>query len=176
MRPNPQLTLLLAFLFSGFVINAQGIIEEETNITPAHFDSSSQQLNFYSQQGYESLNSSQIDVINKGVYINQIGNNNTSTVQTQSQISDVELVQLGNSNQIDLDLKATAIDYTVLQQGNNNRLLEYNLFDIKQLIERNIQQTGNNQNLVIHGNNSIVDKMKITMSEGSQSLIIRNTN
>lgn len=176
MRPNQQLTLLLAFLFSGFVSNAQGIIEEDSDITPVQFNSSSQQLNFYSQQGYESLNSSQIDVINKGVYINQVGDQNRVNTQTQSQITDVALVQLGNYNQIDLDLKATAIDYTVLQQGNNNRLLEYNLFDNKQLIERNIQQTGNNQNLVIHGNNSIVDKMKITMSEGSQSLIIRNTN
>lgn len=176
MRPNPQLTLLLAFLFSGLVINAQGIIEEDSDITPAHFDSSSQQLNFYSQQSSESLQSNQLNVVNRGVYINQIGNNNTSTVQTESQISDVELVQLGNSNTIDLNIKATAVDYTVLQQGNNNLLLEYNLFNNKQLIERSVEQNGNNQNLVIHGTNSIVDKMKIKMSEGSQSLIIRNTN
>lgn len=176
MRPNQYLTFLLALILNISLFYAQGIIEEDTDITSHNFESNSQQLNFYSQQSIEALQSDHLNVVNNGVYINQIGNNNTSTVQTQSQITDIELSQLGNSNTIDLNLKATAIDYTVLQQGNDNLLLEYNLFDNKQLIERSVEQNGNNQNLVIHGNNSIVDKMKIKMSEGSQSLIIRNTN
>ena len=60
--------------------------------------------------------------------------------------------------------------------GNNNTLIEYNTFNNKQLLERTIEQNGNGQNLVIEGSNSIVDKMRITMDNGSQSLIIRNVN
>ena len=69
----------------------------------------------------------------------------------------------------------------LLNMGGPNNLEEVevflnNMFNDKQLLQRNIQQNGNNQNLVIHGRNGIVDKMKITMDKGSQSLIIRNTN
>lgn len=175
MKPNQLLTFILAILLYNSLI-AQGIIKKESDITPSNFSSHSQQLNYYSQQSNDVVSNANINVVNKGVYIVQVGNNNNTNVSAQSQVSDIELKQYGHSNIIDLNLKAEFIDYTALQQGNNNLLLEYNLFDNKQLIERNIQQKGNNQNLVIHGRNSIADKMKITMNEGSQSLIIRNTN
>ncbi|PKA99212.1 hypothetical protein B0O79_2914 [Flavobacteriaceae bacterium MAR_2009_75] len=176
MRPNQNLSILFIVLLSSISIRAQGIIEEETDITPENFGSNAQQMNYYSQQSNEILSTETINVSNKGVYINQVGNNNTSIVNSQSQITDLELSQYGNSNKIDLNLKADIIDYSVLQEGDNNLLLEYNFHNNKQLIERSVEQNGNNQNLVIHGSNSIVDKMKIKMSEGSQSLIIRNTN
>jgi len=165
----------LLFLNTVIVVNAQGIIENESDIA-TNFDDNQQQLNYFSQQSNEAVGPGEINVSNSGVFINQIGDNNTSNVATQSAISNVKLNQFGNSNQIDLQLKADVIDYSVTQNGNNNLLLEYNMFNDKQLLQRNIQQNGNNQNLVIHGRNSIVDKMKITMDKGSQSLIIRNTN
>ena len=173
-----KLKLFIFFLcISGVFLNlnAQGIIIEKKELSPS-FDNNQQQLNYYAQQSSGSVNAFEKMVPNTGVFINQIGDNNRTDVAVQSQTSNIQLIQLGNANQIDLKLKADVIDYSVTQQGNNNFLLEYNIFDRKQLIDRSIEQTGNNQNLIIHGRNSIVDKMKITMGRGSQSLIIRNTN
>jgi hypothetical protein len=173
-----KLKLFIFFLcISGVFLNlnAQGIINKKKELSPS-FDDNQQQLNYFSQQSNEVVDPAAINLAQTGIFINQIGDNNLTNIATQSQISDIQLNQFGNSNQIDLKLRAEIIDYTVTQQGNNNLLLEYNMFNGKQLLERTVQQNGNNQNLVIHGTNSIVDKMKITMDKGSQSLIIRNTN
>jgi hypothetical protein len=173
-----KLKLFIFFLcISGVFLNlnAQGIIDEKKELSPSFYDSQ-QQLNYFSRQTNEPLGLDEINVSNSGVFINQIGDNNTSNVATQSSVSAIQLNQFGNSNQIELQLKAEVIDYNVTQNGNSNLLLEYNMFNDKQLLQRTVQQNGNNQNLVIHGRNSIVDKMKITMDKGSQSLIIRNTN
>lgn len=171
-----QKMVFLTF-FSTLVLNAQGIIDEENgNETTTGLLTMAQQLNFFSQQSNEALAPKDINVANTGIFINQIGNGNSANVATQSQISDIQLNQFGNSNKINLNIKAEIIDYKVNQQGNNNLLLEFNTFNNKQLLQRSVEQNGDGQNLVIHGRNSIVDKMKITMEQGSQSIIIRNTN
>ncbi len=175
MRKKYLILCILLVSLSLSNLKAQGIIDEEIEIAN-NFSNNQQQLNYFSQQSNEVVDPAAINVAQAGIFINQIGDNNLTNIATQSQISDIQLNQFGNSNQIDLKLKAEIIDYTVTQQGNNNLLLEYNMFNGKQLLERTVQQNGNNQNLVIHGTNSIVDKMKITMDKGSQSLIIRNTN
>ena len=170
-------TFLIFVCFTFSNLPAQGIINKDNErVVSSGFDTNAQELNYFSQQSNEVLSNDNVNVVNTGVFINQIGDNNSSNVATQSAISTVKLNQFGNSNQINLQLKAEVIDYSVIQNGNNNLLLEYNMFNDKQLIQRTVQQNGNNQNLVIHGRNSIVDKMEINMGSGSQSLIIRNTN
>ena len=162
------------FLFPIVTINAQGIINK--NNASTSINTNLQQLNYISLQSSLSPLPSEINVTNTGIFIQQIGNNNYSEITTQSTVNDVQLNQFGNNNNIDLKLKAETIDYSVTQNGNNNTLLEYNTFNSKQLLERTVEQNGNGQNLVIEGSNSIVDKMRITMDNGSQSLIIRNVN
>ena len=114
---------------------------------------------------------------NTGVFINQIGDNNVTMVQTISQKSDINLLQTGNGNTLGLDLYARNIIYNSLQQGNGNTLLEFNSsFYGKELIQRDIRQIGNDQNLIIHGSNGLSDRLHVRMSNSGQSLIIRNTN
>ena len=166
-------TFLFVFLFiCSFQLNAQGIIDGNVD-NENDVNTNTPQLNYFIQQSNET---STVNVNNTGVFIHQIGDGNTSSVTTQSQVSDVQVNQLGNANTVDLNLSADVIDYSITQKGNNNLLLEYSTQNGKQLLERTILQNGNNQNIVIHGRNSIVDKMKITMNQGSQSIIIRNTN
>lgn len=112
---------------------------------------------------------------NTGVFINQIGDFNNSFVQTNSENSDINLMQMGNTNRIALDLNARNVIYNALQQGNGNTLLEFNSnFSGKELIQREVQQVGNDQNLIIHGNNRLSDRLQVRMSNSGQSLIIRN--
>jgi len=166
----------ILFFFLTIILNAQGIITNNSNDATTSMDTDIEQLNYFSQQLNTPLSPSEIKVTNTGIFIQQIGNNNYADLTTQSHVSDIQLNQFGNNNKIDLQLKAEIIDYSITQNGNNNTLLEYNTINNKQLIERTIEQNGNGQNLIIEGNNSIVDKMKITMENGSQSLIIRNIN
>ena len=167
----------ILFFFSTIILNAQGIITNNSNDATTSMDTDIEQLNYFSQQLNTPLSPSEINITNTGVFIHQIGNNNVSDITTASQISDIQLNQFGNDNAIDLNLKATVIDYSVTQNGNNNTLIEYNnSVNNKQLLERTVQQNGNGQNLLIEGNNSIVDKMRITMNNGAQSLIIRTMN
>jgi hypothetical protein len=176
MKSKFIVRFLLLMSFAGASLQAQGTIAEETEGTEAVFNSNAQQANFFLQQSVQVLDPNAINVANTGVFIRQVGSDNRNSLVVQSRVSNVQLSQLGNTNTIDLNLSADVVDYSVIQNGNNNFLLEYNRFVGKQLIERSVQQNGNNQNLTIHGNNGIVDRMKINMGEGSQSLIIRNTN
>ncbi|WP_047245530.1 hypothetical protein [Maribacter thermophilus] len=164
--------LIVLSIISLSTLNAQGIIDGNTT-NENDLNTGTQQLNYFLQQSNET---NHINVNNTGVFIHQIGDDNTSSVTAQSHVTNVEVNQLGNANTVDLTLKADEIDYSVTQKGNNNLLLEHSTQNGKQLLQRTIQQNGNNQNLVIYGRNSIVDKMKITMGNGSQSIIIRNTN
>ncbi|WP_157486467.1 hypothetical protein [Maribacter forsetii] len=168
--------LLPLILLSFNLAICQGMITINNSEVATRIGTSQEQLNYFSQQSNAALLPSEINVTNTGIFIQQIGNNNYSDITTQSTISDVQLNQFGNNNNIDLKLKAEIIDYSVTQNGNNNTLIEYNTFNNKQLLERTVEQNGNGQNLVIEGSNSIVDKMRISMDNGSQSLIIRTVN
>lgn len=164
------------FLFPIVTISAQGIITNNDNDVSTNISTNLEQLNYFSLQSNVALLPSEINVTNTGIFIQQIGNNNYSNITTASTVTDVKLNQFGNNNNIDLKLKAEIIDYSVTQNGNNNTLIEYHTFNNKQILARTIEQNGNGQNLVIEGSNSIVDKMRISMDNGSQSLIIRTVN
>lgn len=163
--------LLTYFLFSINGLLAQGIIVTKGD------ESSGVNLRGTEIQRLQTAKSELIDLtVNvDGARINQIGNNNKLDLTTISNSSGITIDQIGDDNRTLLFLRGEQIDYSVLQQGNNNLLLEYNNNPDKQLLQREVNQIGNRQNLIIHGQNDIVDRMKITM-RGSQSVIIRNTN
>ena len=130
-----------------------------------------------SQEGLSVLLSSRATSVDAGVLITQIGTFNQNSVQTQAENSEINLSQFGNLNMMALELRARNIVYSANQTGNNNRLIEFNSgFLAKELIQREILQFGNDQDIIIHGNNSISDKLRIRMEKSGQSLIIRNSN
>lgn len=138
-------------------------------------NSLSDQLNILNEQF--SGRASQISNFNDNrVFITQAGVNNETSVTTDATNSLVVLRQNGIDNTMQLNLRATTIDYEATQSGNNNLLLDFSNGAATQLLERKIIQTGNGQNLVIHGNNALSDRMEIRMNNGAQSVIIRNTN
>lgn len=155
--------------------SAQGIIEDETTLG-ATFENDQQQLNILNLQSNPAMSQEALMVANNGVFINQVGDNNTARVAARSQVSDIQLNQVGDLNRMNLNLRANVIDYQATQLGDNNLLLEYPTFGDKVLLERAIEQNGDNQNLIIHGRNGIIDKMQIRMGGDSRSLIIRNSN
>ena len=110
------------------------------------------------------------------VLISQVGENNVGAVSTAGSNSLVTLNQNGNDNAMQLDLRANTIDYQAIQNGDNNLLLELSNGVDTHLLQRSVEQTGNGHNLVIHGNNTLSNRMVIQMNNDGQSVIIRNTN
>jgi hypothetical protein len=175
MKGNHNLTptlLLLALSFFPAFLCAQ---QEEEDLQYLNNQEALSQVQ--TQVGLSVLIPTEQVPANTGVFITQIGANNQSVIQTASDQSDLNLQQFGNNNSMGLNLRARNIIYSALQQGNGNRLLEFNSdFFGKELIQRDIQQVGNDQNLIIHGSNSLSDRLQVRMSNSGQSLIIRNSN
>lgn len=166
MKP---LVFLLAFALVCSTLTAQGIIMNSTDVQvkPGQLDPLNSNTSLFKDL--------ELRVDKEGAFINQQGNGNTLELQTASNSNGVLIDQIGDENTVLLNLRANRIDYSVLQNGDNNMLLEYSTQANKQLLQRRIEQSGNGQNLIIHGQNSIIDRMQIIMN-GSQSVIIRNTN
>jgi hypothetical protein len=167
-----RLLHLLVLSFLPLILSAQ---QEEEDLR--YLNSQEALLQVASQVGPSVLVPSAQTPENTGVFINQIGDFNRTIVQSSSERSDINLIQTGNENTMRLDLSARNIIYNALQQGNGNKLLEFNsVISGKELIQRDIQQVGNDQNLIIHGNNGLSDRLQVRMSNSGQSLIIRNSN
>lgn len=120
-----------------------------------------------------SQNTHAVD-INNSTRVQQIGNNNTAYTLTRSNSSDIQLTQLGNRNDISLAVSANRISEDVLQVGNNHSFTDFSV-NPTNLHSANVLQYGTNQNLIwIGSQNSISDKMMVSMKGRNQTVIIRN--
>jgi hypothetical protein len=169
---STRLLQSIVLSFFPFILCAQ---QEEEDLK--YLNGQEALLQVESQVGLSILVPSAQTPENTGVFINQIGNYNSTVVRSVSESSDINLIQTGTGNAMGLDLIARNISYNAIQQGDRNILLEFNSnFTGKDLLQRDIQQVGNDQNLIIHGNNGLSDRLQVRMSNSGQSLIIRNIN
>jgi len=107
------------------------------------------------------------------VFITQVGDDNDVISTTKSFESSITILQNGTENNTFLNIDSKKIEQTVIQNGNNNNYLDYSPYES---LERNatINQTGNNQNLTMYGNNTLSQNIRISMQGQGQSIIIRN--
>ncbi len=120
-----------------------------------------------------SQNTTSVGVSNN-TRVQQIGNYNSAHSLTRSNSSDIQISQLGNRNDVSLAISANRISEDVLQVGNNHSFTDFSPNNIN-LHSANVLQYGANQNLIlIGGQNSISDKMLVTMQGKNQTVIIRN--
>lgn len=112
--------------------------------------------------------------ISNSATVKQIGDYNTILSVTKSNSSDIQLTQIGNNNGIDLNVEANNINENVLQVGKDHTFLDYS-GKSGQFHAANIYQLGANQNLILlGGQNSISNNMKVTMQGRNQTIIVRN--
>lgn len=109
------------------------------------------------------------------VYIQQIGQSNKIISYSQTENGSISVQQDGNNNRAGLFLKAQTIEYNLSQSGDDNKYLHFNI-STPDLIKVNAVQQGKNTDIIIHGKNSISEKLKINMKGNDRSLIIRNFN
>jgi len=165
-----QFFMLCVFTFFGLQAFSQNANEQSSIAIAKSFDNKASELNYLSNQGFQ-INES--NLLNNGVYVSQVGSGNSVSTNTSAETINLNLIQKGNSNEIILEVTAKNISETVIQDGNDNSFLDFSnngaLFHGAEIL-----QVGNDQNLVWFGNNSIAEKLKVTMRGEGRSVTIRN--
>ncbi|QNJ96798.1 hypothetical protein ALE3EI_0208 [Constantimarinum furrinae] len=137
-----------------------------------NIESAAAQQTFIASQASTSTNITNSS-LNNAIYIEQVGNYNSSIANTISDKSRIQLFQRGNNNEIQLNIASKNIFENVYQLGYNNSFLDLSLtgnaFHTATVIQR-----GTNQNLIWTGTNSISDSMLITMQGKKQTVFVRN--
>ncbi|WP_310993880.1 hypothetical protein [Aequorivita marina] len=162
--------LLTAFIIVvlGSVASSQTYVED-AKLTSHFFKNKTTLFNIVASQNANTVKSNKISV-------QQIGDYNSAITVTKSQQSDINLNQFGDNNDIALIVSAKKIGEDVLQVGKNHSYTDLSN-SRSQVHASNVQQFGSNQNLIrIGGQNSISDKMMVSMQGKDQTVIIRNLN
>lgn len=167
MKTFNILLTLLAFVSLLNVASAQTYIGENTT-SLENLQNKTSLYNIVASQNTRSVGAS------NSTHVQQMGNYNTAFTATQSNLSNIQLTQVGNNNGIDMVVSANIISEDVLQVGNNHSFTD--LSNTRSNVHAaNVVQYGANQNLIwIGGQNSISDKMMVSMKGRNQTVIIRN--
>ena len=107
------------------------------------------------------------------VFLRQIGDFNTVSVQVQTNASEISLFQNGDSNDISLDYVANTAITDLVQNGNNNRISDF-INDANADVSLDLIQDGDNLNFQRDGANSLTKSLKFKQTEASPTLIIRS--
>ena len=107
------------------------------------------------------------------VFLRQIGDFNTVSVQVQTNASEISLFQNGDSNDISLDYVANTAITDLVQNGNNNRISDF-INDANADVSLELIQDGDNLNFQRDGANGLTKSLKFKQTEASPTLIIRS--
>lgn len=170
MRKLNILITILAFLMFMNTGNAQTYkVDTKTSFEKAQ--NNSFQHNFITSQNALIVSSE-----NNVVRIQQIGNYNNVLSNTHSNSSDIAYTQIGNNNDVFNNASSNRIEENVVQIGDNHAFIDLNNVS-SQFHSAKVYQYGSNQNLIwLGGENSISDKMIVSMKGQSQTIIVRNLN
>lgn len=169
IKPFFKLTF---FAFFGVTALAQNTNEQSSVAIANSFDNKVSELDYLAKQGFQI---SEANLLDNGVYVSQVGEGNTIFSDTTAETLNLNLIQKGTFNEIVLEVTAKDISETVIQDGNDNSFLDFSdngaLFHGAEIL-----QVGNDQNLVWFGNNSISEKLKVTMRGEGKTVTVRNFN
>ena len=109
------------------------------------------------------------------IFLRQIGDYNTASIQSRTNASEINVLQNGNSNDTQLNYIANTAVTDVVQNGDFNRIKDFvNNPDLD--ISLDLMQDGNNLNFERDGANELTKSIKFRQSEASPSLIVRSLN
>lgn len=166
-----KILIAVSIFISGNLVTAQTYTALENSKSLFGFTTQTSHENFLANQVLAQQINLKTD--NNSVYVSQIGDNNDLISITKSLESDVVIIQNGNENNTVIDLNSTNLTQRVVQNGNNNAVLDFGLYNVD-VRSATINQTGNNQNLIMSGSNSLSERIQVNMQGQNQSIIIRN--
>jgi hypothetical protein len=122
----------------------------------------------------QNINDSNSNIINQ--YFNIQNENEVSNILSnnsiQNNVVSVEIVQYGDYNVSVLETKANE-NYSVIQNGDFNFYETFSFYN-SMPTEMQIVQNGNNNSLLIFGQNELSNQMQIIQNTNNQMLIIKN--
>lgn len=167
---KPKYLLLIFFGFSMFHLSsAQNSL---TSAYPISLSDMEELIKIISSQ-QATTGSEQIESSYPGVYLQQIGDRNSASVDISSKQIDLQLVQNGNDNFLGIWATARTVEGNVIQNGNNNFAFDF-ADDPDLELPLNLSQTGDGHHFESHGINSIGNKLKFNMTGDSRMIIVRN--
>lgn len=164
------LKVILSVLIFISLLNVAGAqtYAGDANVALKKLQVESLQFNLIASQNSSSSS------LSNSTRVQQIGDYNTVLSVTKSNSSDILLTQFGKNNGIDLNISANRIEENVVQIGNNHNFTDYSGSRTPEH-SANVYQLGANQNLIWLGSqNSISDKMVVSMQGKNQTIIVRN--
>ncbi len=109
------------------------------------------------------------------IYLQQIGSNNATRIQTNTRSSEVSIFQNGRFNNADLDYTANTVVTNLRQEGDYNKIKDYvNNTSKNADVSLDLTQDGNNLYFERFGTNSITESLKFNQTGNGKSLIIRS--
>jgi len=171
-KMTKQFFVLFIFTLFGVTTFSQNANEQSSIAIANSFDNKASELNYLANQGFQI---NETNLLDNGVYVSQAGEGNTIFSNTTAETINLNLIQKGTFNEIALEVTAKDISETVIQDGNDNSFLDFSdngaLFHGAEIL-----QVGNDQNLVWFGNNSIAERLKVTMRGEGKTVTVRNFN
>ncbi|MDN3724622.1 hypothetical protein QRD02_09520 [Aequorivita sp. SDUM287046] len=107
------------------------------------------------------------------VFVRQIGDFNTASVQTKTNASEINLLQNGNSNHTQLDYTANTAIADLVQNGDYNQITDF-VNDPNADISLDLVQEGSNLNFERNGVNELTKSIKFKQTEASPTIIVRS--
>ena len=145
---------------------------EELNLSNINLNTEQENFNILNNFGlYQISPINSVTTETNNILIQQIGNYNRISSQTQSQSSDIELFQFGDNNEIDLSINAPKISGKVLQNGNSNTILN-SIYYTNLNVNLNAQQKGNNLTINKIGINSLSNNLQINQQGNFKTITI----
>ena len=108
-----------------------------------------------------------------GIYIEQIGANNTVEIFTKSQYSSIKLQQHGNENLIDVTNYSNTINLDITQKGNRNMVHDFSYGSVQQS-NMELIQNGDDLTFERFGANELTNNIKFRMSGQARTVIVNS--
>ncbi len=109
------------------------------------------------------------------VFVRQVGDFNQTSISTNTQSSEINLLQNGNSNFTKLDYTANTAVADLIQNGNNNIINDFVTTPTLD-ISLDLVQDGDNLTFIREGANNLTKSLQFKQTEASPTLIIRSFN
>lgn len=167
------------FCLSTSSMNAQTYSNEDTSeVEEINVDTNDAQISvlFQSLGIDNTANPKNNELLGSNIFLQQIGDFNTSTINVIADTSEINLLQNGTANDASLTYEAKSVFTEIQQNGNDNNVIDFAINNPLEDISLNLQQNGSNLNFERVGTNSLTRSMSFIQTAASPSLIIRSFN
>lgn len=157
-------SLMLLAIFPSLGQNISSTVNGSFESPATYALLQSRESETFSKHNYKNSNN---------IFIQQVGNRNYISTNTELTESMLKFSQMGDDNSIDFLALSRSATGTIEQVGNNNRSFDFAISQ-DQEISRNLTQNGNQLHFENYGSNSIGNKLEFRMNGDFNSVIVRN--